>query len=405
LILASALAAMVLLFVYGLASYSYSYSYYNPMLLSLGGWIVVFLIAVSMSYELTTVDTDPKTTLTDLAHRLRVSKYRVKEDKKGLKVQVTSSTVIRITANTVQGRTVVGYRPDQTASGWTAIIILIFMCYLAAVGAALAVYSVWQVQRFAREWVLPRIEGAKPIAEETPGDMVRSTLIDGLSEGYRLASEAYEAQHSNYQDGVMAVITGTIFVWFLTFFSLLAWMKDQPLYQDVQASLAVSLVAAIAFCVPLMFYLGRRVRIKASDFKSWSARLFARLEQETRPEPPKDLEPSVFELLDEVSKQIPKWMKVMRKAGMFTNPWTWFTIFMLGYLAFMLFLIGISWSPQDLTIQSILVVGGLATTLCCFLLYVRWRAEQREEESMVTKDWESRLRIMNGKMQRHLEEL
>jgi hypothetical protein len=375
------------------------------MLLSLGGWIVVFLIAVSMSYELTTVDTDPKTTLADLAHRLRVSKYRVKEDKKGLKVQVTSSTVIRITAKTVQGRTVVGYRPDQTASGWTAIIILIFMWYLAAVGAALAVYSVWQVQRFARERVLPRIEGAEPIAKETPGDIVRSTLIDGLSEGYRLASEAYEAQHSNYQDGVMAVITGTIFVWFLTFFSFLAWMKDQPLYQDVQASLAISLIAAIAFCVPLMFYLGRRVRSKASEFKSWSARLFARLEQETRPEPPKDLEPSVFELLDEVSKQIPKWMKVMRKAGMFTNPWTWFTIFMLGYLAFMLFLIGITWRPQDLTMQSILVVGGLATTLCCFLLYVRWRAEQREEESMVTKDWESRLRIMNGKMQRHLEEL
>ena len=376
-----------------------------PIYASFGGLIVLFLISISLRYELTTVDGDPRAVLADLAHRLRVSRYRVKEDKKGLKVQITSSTAIRITAGVGNGRTVMRYKPDQTASGWAALIILLFIYYFIPISVAIAIYAVWEVQRFAERAVLPRVIGALPIAGEKPADAIRSTLIDGLSEGYRLAAEAYEAQRSNIQDGILAVFTGSLFVWFLTFMGFVEMLKNQPMYHDFLTSLIVSLIVTITFCIPPMIYLTRDVKARALEFKSWSDRLLVRLGQETGPEPPKDVEPSVFELLDDTSRQIPKWMKVMRRAGLFTDAWTWFVIFMLAYVAFMLFLGGISWYPPNLIMQAILVSGALATTLCCYLLYRRWITEAREEESAVATNWETRLRTVRENMQNHLEGL
>jgi hypothetical protein len=411
-VMAAALVALVVSLVCGIAvamgtsSYEFNWVIQRGLIyLSIAGMIAIFLIAISVNYELASVDGNPRTVLADLAHRLRVSRYRVKEDRKGLKVQVTSTTAIRITAKVVEGRTLVRYKTDQTASGWTVLIILLFMSYLAPISVALAVYAAWEVQRFAQKIVVPRIVGAKPIAEEEPRDMIRATLIDGLSEGYRLSSEAYEAQYSNYQDGVMGVVAGAIFVWFLTFMALVEVLKNQPLYHDVLSSLVISLVLAVAFCIPAMMYLTSNVKARASEFRSWSERLLVRLGQETSSEPPKDVEPSVFELLDDVSKQIPRWMKVMRRAGMFTDPWTWWAIFMLAYLALMLLLIGISYTSLGLTFQATVIAGGLATALCCFLLYRRWRTEAREEESAVTTSWESRLQVMKSNMLKHLEEL
>jgi len=413
LILATVLVVLVILFGYGaLLIYSDHPDEPNFVLrpgllyLSYFGLVALFLVSISLSYELTTVDANPKTALADLAHRLRVSRYRVKEDSKGLKVQVTSSTAIRIIAKETRGRTVIGYKLDQTPSGWTALIILLFMFYLAIVTVVLTIYAIWVVQRFAQNAVLPRVVGVKRTAEEGPSDVIKSTLVDGLSEGYRLASEAYEAQYSNYQDGILAVMTGGLFVWFLSFMSFFVLIRGHSLYEDVEGSLVASIIVTLLFSLLPMVYLTRKVKIKALEFRSWSDKLLARLQQETGVEPPKEDQTSAFELLAKASKETPKWMKVMRRAGLFTDPWTWFAIFMLAYVAFQLILAGIAtWYSNNLILQATLFAGGIVAAFCCFLLYRRWITKAREEETTTITNWEARLRTVREKMQRHLEEL
>jgi len=366
---------------------------------------MIFVLSLLLDYELATVDMDPKTTLTDLAHRLRVLRYRVKEDRNGLKVRITTSTAVRITATTAGGRTVVRYKPEQSAGGWAALIILAFTFYLSLLAPAIAIAAIWKAKSFAQRTALPQIVETKPTSEESSAENIRSTLIDGLSEGYRLASEAYEAQYSNYQDGILATITSAIIVWFFSFMAFVALIKGQPLYSDWHASLIVSVIVTAIFCVPPALYLRRKVRTRAYEFKSWSNRLLARLMQETSSAPPKDAGQSVFEVLDDVSKQIPTWMKVMRKAGMFTDPWTWLVIFMLAYAAFYTVLMGIAWSPPDAIGRIVFFLGGGAMALLSYLVYTRWRANQLEEESEVTNSWETRLRKAKERMQNHLEEL
>lgn len=410
LILSVAWLAMVVLFVYGL------YSIYQPsdgphiiqaikMYSALLGGVVIFVVSLVLDYELATVDTNPKTSLADLAHRLRVLRYRVKEDRKGIKVQITSSTAIRITASTFGGRTIVRYKPEQTASGWAALIILAFTVYLSMIAPAIAIAAIWKAKNFAQRVALPQVVCAKPISGENAAENIRSALIDGLSEGYRLASEAYEAQYSNYQDGILAVITGAIFVWLLSFISFVTLIKGQSLYDEWQVLLIASVIVTTIFCVPPLLYLRRKVRAKAYEFKSWSNKLLVRLMQETSPGSPKDADQSVFEVLDDVSKEIPKWMKAMRKAGMFTDPWTWLVIFVLACTAFELLLWGIVWSPSDWGVQIALIFGGSAMALLSYLIYTRWRVNQQEEESAAKTSWETRLRKARERMQNHLEEL
>ena len=110
-------------------------------------------------------------------------------------------------------------------------------------------------------------------------------------------------------------------------------------------------------------------------------------------------------MLDDVSKEVPKWLKAMRKAGMFTDPWTWLVIFVLAYAAFELLLWGIAWSPSDLGMGIALILGSGAFALLSYLIYRRWRVNQQEEESAVTASWETRLRKVRERMQNHLEEL
>src|SRR4030065_1592965 len=90
LILSVAWLAMVVLFVYGL--YSIDLPSDGPHIIqavkmysALLGGVVIFVVSLVLDYELATVDTNPKTSLADLAHRLRVLRYRVKEDRKGIK--------------------------------------------------------------------------------------------------------------------------------------------------------------------------------------------------------------------------------------------------------------------------------------------------------------------------------
>ncbi|HEX9909150.1 MAG TPA: hypothetical protein VGB78_11925 [Thermoplasmata archaeon] len=410
LILSIAWLAMVMWLVYGL------YSMYKPsdgphifqaikMYSALLGGVVILVLSLVLDYGLATVDTDPKTTLAILAHRLRVLAYRVKEDRKGIKVQITSSTAIRITASTSGGRTIVRYKPEQTASGWAALIILALSFYGLMIASAIGIAAIRKAKNFAQRLVLPQILGARPMSGESAAESIRSTLIDGLSEGYRLASEAYEAQRSNYQDGILAVITVAIFVWLLSFISFVTLIKGQSLWDEWQVLVIASVIVTTIFCIPPFLYLRQKVRAKAYEFKSWSTRLQTRLMQETSLAPPKDADQSVFEVLNDVSKEIPKWMKAMRKAGMFADPWTWLVIFSLAYAAFELLLWGIVWSPPNPGMQIPLFLGGGAMAIGSYLIYTRWRVNQQEEELAVTASWETRLRKAKVRMQNHLEEL
>jgi len=119
---------------------------------------------------------------------------------------------------------------------------------------------------------------------------------EGLAEGHRLASEAREAIRSRYEDWMLVIFIFALMLWgallFLIVFSgALAAGPGPPV---------ASLAAVAAVCVPLLLICRSRFRGKMAEQDRWMARLSGQAAP--------DDEVSRFDLLVEVSQQVPEWL-------------------------------------------------------------------------------------------------
>ena len=369
------------------------------------GVIVAIVIAFSLRFRLQVVKREPREVLEDLAHRLRVSKYRVSDRRTILSVRISSIAATNIRAKQAHEGTLITYQASATPLGWGLILVtLFFLYYLSPIAFAMALFILYKSVTFAINRVLPRLSQL-PIPSSLAREYdTRAMLIDGLSEGRRISSETYEAARSNYHDTIIvAVVLASILS------SVAALLLGYYVLQDVDSRLRVEMSSASGVLTGVVLslvawrFLARKSKPILKELKSWEARFDVVLSREVSSANPPDSEPSSFELIAESLKEIPSWLRILRKAGMFRQPGQWLLIFfatlMGGALAFAGIVELISGRVQD----SVLPLA-ISVALGCLVavLYLTWKRRTQEESKSTLGSWSARYETLKTEMETYL---
>jgi hypothetical protein len=355
------------------------------------GIITSVAITFLLRFRLTAVEGESEHVLSDLTHRLRISGFRVSEKRGQLIVATSSIACVKVNVRQASETTIVYYRPYATPTGWSVILILLLFIYVAPAALAVSLYLLYNATVFASNRILPRLSQL-PIPTLGGGDQdTRAILIDGLSEGRRLSAEAYEAARSRYHDHILIMVTICLVTALLVTLLMAIYTPREVLgMEGISFSLLMGFVAALIFVVVTWRFLESVASPLINDLQSWKDRLELALARETTSGYPLDGEPiSSFELLTDASREIPKWMEIRRKAGMFRQPLQWLLIFILAYFAVMTAVYAVTmymdhplWSG-GFAISALL--GGLAAAV-----YLRWRKNTREEIESIVEEWGKR---------------
>lgn len=369
--------------------------------------VIVMVGAFFARFRLTTMPGKPENVLRDLAHRLRVSGYRVDQKSDRLVVQVSSLTSVNIRAKASDDGAQISYWAGATPNGWSLILILTIVFFPLAIGAVFGVFFKSVV--FATERVLPRLSQLPP-GDEDDSRQVRALLIDSLAEGRRLSAEAYEAATSNYQDVIVISFAAT-FLGSLVAGVLIAGYGPSYLGGGSPAIILVSLVAGLAIFAIAFRWLSKKRRPALDALRGWSETLEVALNREVAKLPPPDGVPSSLELIGESCRMIPDWLGVRKRGGRFREPGDWLVIGLLAYAGCMMLATGILllvlW-PQANGAEEALLWGvglGSAFLAAAILVYVRWRRRQSKDSSETMQDWSTRCRTLKSNLQDLLEDV
>lgn len=368
------------------------------------GTLASTAIAFSLRLRLLVVKENPGFALAQLAHRLRVSEYRVSEKPHQLSVQISSTSAIKIRTKPVPEGTLISYSADATPRGWSIVVVLLLISVVAPFSMAIALFMLYRSAVFASDRVLPRLS-LLPIPEEPVAKAdTRTVLIECLSEGRRLSAEAYEGARSNYQDSILIMVTAS-----LVLSTVLALFCGAYLLQDLEAetrgvlSLLIGVVAGVTASLVSWRLLARRSKPRISELKAWTARLEVALSREVAQEQLPDGEPSSLELIVESYKETPKWLKARRKAGMFRDPGSWLLIFFFSYFALALGLGGAVdlWRGQLSNASVFLGMSAGLGSLAVFT-YHRWRKHQSEQDEGMIEGLAKHIQTLKVEMETYL---
>jgi len=388
--------------------------YFLVLLSPLPGWLkyvgpltmgfVLFVLAFSLRFSLGNVVADPKTVLYNLAHKLRAARYRVEEANDELIAQVDSMSAIRIRARASKSGTELTYRMDGTPAGWTVTLILVFSGYFAILIPPVVLFMLRRVRRCAREQVVPSLVATQVPGADSTSLRIHKALIDSLSEGYRLSSEAYEAEKSDYEDNVIFLVVLGFLVLVGSAIAFLT-INTSARLEGIPVSFLLSVAIAIIFTFPSVWLLRRRVKPRLNELKGWATRLEGALVQEISSSKPKDEEPSVFELIADAWKDVPKWLEVRRKSGFYREPGTWLLILCLAGLSSTGLVFAFFMLIQSPLASVIVGVPSAGLLYVIHTLYSGSRRRLDEERDRVFSDWNRRIGVMNSQMEKHLQEL
>ncbi len=364
------------------------------------GMFVTVIVSFQLRFRLMKVRTAPAQLLADLAYRLRVSGYRVTQEGSRLNVRMSSTSAVHITTRRVSDGTWVLYKTSATPSGFSIIIVLTFIGLGLPLALALSLFMLYRTSSFASTRVLPRLSQLPiPHEQEIKVD-TRMIIIESLSEGRRLASEAYESARSNYQDSVIIMtVVGmvlSVILGILTF--ILVDSEDRD-----RIALAVGVLSMVAFSAISWFLLAAKSKPQISEFKTWAAKLDSALSREVAGQNPSDSDPSSFELIADSFKEMPKWLKARRRAGGFRQPFFWLLIFFLSYGAFEAGLTGLSWwfAGQRL-IGTVAIVVCVVLVLCTVFSNRNWKRRLDQELEKTLSGWNERFDALRTEMERLL---
>jgi hypothetical protein len=233
---------------------------------------------------------------------------------------------------------------------------------------------------------------------------IRDRLIDSLSEGHRLAAEAYEATQSRYEDRLLVLAFSAISLWMVLLVTLGVGLQDTILGRDYAYLLIIPSAVTIAILVPSVWSSRRWFRPRIHDYREWADRLCNALEKETTHETMESPESSAFELIAKAYRQVPTWLEARRKGCFSREPGAWMLIFTLAIIALWLVMLAII--LYSLAIWSLVLLIGAASLIgLCYMLYLGLRKRANEEGSRTLKEWNCRLDVMHQKMVKYLEEL
>lgn len=371
--------------------------------------IFVMAVAFFPRFKLTKVPGDPAHVLRDLAHRLRISGYRVDHRPNRLVVQVSKLASINVGAESSGDGVLISYWAGATPGGWSLIIISTILSFLVPLAVATTVAVFYKSVVFATERVFPRLS-LLPTGEEGDDSQVRALLIDSLAEGRRLSAEAYEAEHSNYEDVVILSFVATV-IGSLAAGLLFATYGPDYLGGESLAVVLLFLAAGLVVFAAVFRSLFRRRMPIMTDLKRWSDTLEVALNREVAKLPPSDGDLSSFELIGESCRMIPDWLGVRKRGGRYREPGDWLIIGILASAGCMTLAAGILiWAlsqnggnGEDAVVWAL--GAGSAFLTGALLVYVLWRRRQNRESEMIMQDWSTRCKELKSNLQELLEDV
>ena len=364
------------------------------------GLLIASVVAFVLQFKLTKEAAPPDQILAKLAYRLRVSGYRVTEKRKRLIVQISNTSAVHITTKKVPGGTWVLYKPSATPNGLSVLIVLAFIFITMPLTLALSLFMLYRASAFASMRVLPRISQI-PVPEVSAARVeTRTMIVESLSEGRRLSAEAYESARSNYHDSVIIMF---VLVTVLSFVLGTLAYGIMDVDQRGKIALAVGVFSGVVISAVLWLLLAAKARPQITEFRKWSKKLDAALSREVAGQSPADGEPSSFELIVDSFKEIPKWLKVRRKAGGYREPLIWLLIFFLIYGAIEVGFMGLLWWVEGRSTAGIVAIAvSIVLVLLSVGSNVAYKKRLDLEQERTLSDWRKRYDSLKSEMEKFL---
>ena len=366
--------------------------------------IIGVIIIFKLRRRLQVLEGAPGTILANLTRRLRLSGYMVSETRGTVTVRVSTTSAIRLFAESTADGTVLKYGAAATPRGLSIIVFLMLSYITSYLGFIIALFMLYRSAVFADARIIPRLHNlSKEIDQEIQPD-TRDLLIDSLSEGRRLSAEAYEAARSNYHDMVLllvavGIVSSTVFATL----GYVSWFQGIDASARPAASIFLGLASGLAIPLIGWRFLGRRSRSRVDELRSWAMELERALQREVASVEADDEDSSSFELIAESCKAVPEWLRIRRKGRMFRDPVTWILILILSLVALELAVYGISVLIQGYLAQSALLLGPSACmAILVRLIYVRWRRRQAEDDRELKENLRTRFQNLRKEMEAYL---
>ena len=346
----------------------------------------------------------PEQVLAAIAHAMRRSLYRVTEEPGQLTIRIGSISAVKVRARATAGGTDLTYTPYGTTTGWSLLMVMFFLWELAVFTAPVVLFILVQVRDFVRGRILPYVSAGGFPPAPAPGD-VQAMLIDGLSEGHRLASEAVEAEQSSYQDLLVFGFFLGFVTWALVFIMWFLSSAESDFALRLQDSSLIAL--AVGAAVTVAFGLGIRhvFRPRLLRMKAWAGRLREALERETGWAPPQETAPSAFEIVSEATGEVPLWLAALRRGGLSREPGTWAAILVAAFWGATLLWLAVTLVALSLLIAVPLGAGGFGLLSLAYLLYRGWHRKVETERANALSTWGTRLSSIRAQMERFLQDL
>lgn len=367
--------------------------------------MVLLILYFLAWFGLPHVETPPRESLKALAHMMRAMKYSVDETPKWIDIRVDKLAQVKVRARGAVGGTRLEYQVGATPVGATFIVVMFLL--VPPVSAIASLFIFVSALRFVDTAVAPRLTGL-PAVVSAPMD-VKATLIDSLSEGHRLAQEAFESAKSNYEDLIIIIIVSGIAVFFGGFIA--TWWLQPP---DTASSdwsrfpVAVGAIAMLAFTLPSLWRVRSSHKKAMGRFERSVSRLGGALASETSSLQPPDGSPSSFEIIAGAWDEVPSWLAARRRAGMFRHPSIWTAIVLFAYSGVLLLVVGIAellYPGVDYQTAGVIVALGSVMIVSTVLLYIRWSRDQKLESERIVEDWRRRIALLKSEMEKYLQGL
>lgn len=358
-------------------------------------------------FRLTNATGTSEQVLSDLVRRLRMARYQVSQSQHSLRVKVSSATALAVHVRDSGKECEVTYQvnltPDSTG---TLAVIVLFTGGFFLVPAA--VFLLIKASSFAEGGIVPQIpRGGTPTSLEGADD-IRSELIDGLSEGYRLSYEAYETTWSTYTTAVASLLLIGIIVW-VTVFGLVSFggFLSVIISRVADSALLATAVALPLTIIPLQRYR-RRWKPRVNDYWLWSNRLHHALASEADRITTADSQSSTFELIVRACSEVPKWLADRRRGGYLTRESNSLMLYsILGTLTIWLLYQSVSYNLGFGSVNMIVIIVSVLSAFIVAEVWLHRKVKRglRGEERAVIADWTLRMQRTKAKMERYLQDL
>jgi len=361
----------------------------------------LFLPKISLG----TVPLPPERVLASLGYRLRLEGFQVQQAPGELIVRLGTYAATKLRVRGTRDGSETLYQAFATSSGWGTLIFLLVIVWTAVAAFPLIAYLWYRASSFATRRAGPLLEDASALREIPRPDDIAAALLEGLAEGHRLASDAYDATRTTYYDLLAIVLflafaTWGLFVVFL-FLGLADW---EPTARIRAASLLSILPGAILAVIP-MWYLRRRYRPSLLRHRFWAGRLQEAFNREALRRSPEAAEPSAFELLAEASQELPTWLEAVRRAGVSADPAAGFLLLVLLLGAWSVLSAAWGWTNVSGSFAALLGTSGVVLAVAAFVFYRRWRIHRDAELNRIRDEWRRRFAELRTRMDRFLQDL